>query len=121
MVEFINEETGPVREQKLSTGAVPSNLGQDTLMDERSFTFPLTPHAPSVQPPNLCVGQPVSLLTSTPITLLDGKLPHTLLPQQLCKPNANSQGLTMADTLLTPSLITSPLLPKHTHTHTPWG
>lgn len=36
VVEFINEEAGPVRGQWLSAEAITDNQGEDTLMDEKS-------------------------------------------------------------------------------------
>lgn len=50
MVEFINEEAGPVRGQWPSAEAIADNQGEDTLMDDTSVKFPFTPLGPCVHP-----------------------------------------------------------------------
>lgn len=58
VVEFINEEAGPVRGQWPSAEAIVDNQGEDTLMDDTSLKFPFSPCCPCVCPPppptNLC-------------------------------------------------------------------
>lgn len=51
VVEFINEEAGPVRGQWPSAEAIADNQGEDTLMDETGLKFPFSPRGPCVRPP----------------------------------------------------------------------
>lgn len=53
MVEFINDEARPVREQQPLTGAIWDHMGPATLMDVVCFMLPFTPSTSSVQATNL--------------------------------------------------------------------
>lgn len=65
VVEFINEEAGPVRGQWPSAEAIADNQGKNTLMDETGLKFPFSPRGPCVRPPT-SAGQPASPLTLIP-------------------------------------------------------
>lgn len=70
VVEFINEEAGPVGEKWPSAEAIADHKGEDTLMDETSLKFPFSPRGPCVSPPHphqpTSAGQPASPFTLIP-------------------------------------------------------